>query len=106
VERALLYYRERFSEIGIYENSVYPEIFLALQRIRQSGFHIFLATSKPTVFASRILDHFALAQFFHGIYGSELNGHLSEKGELVAHIMRVEGLDPQRTLIVGIPGRC
>jgi phosphoglycolate phosphatase len=101
LDTALLYYRERFSEIGIYENSIYPEISSVLQRIHRIGFRIFLATSKPTVFASRILDHFALTQFFHGIYGSGLDGHLSDKGELVAYILRVEGLDPQQTLIAG-----
>ena len=65
---ALQYYRERFSEIGIYENSVYPEVATALQRIYTGKFRIFLATSKPTVFAIRILEHFDLLPFFHCIY--------------------------------------
>ncbi len=98
---ALQHYQERFSEIGIYENSVYPGIVTALQKIHTTGFRIFLATSKPTVFAIRILDHFRLTQFFHGIYGSELDGRLSEKADLVAHILKTEGLNPQSTLVVG-----
>jgi len=98
---ALQYYRERFSEIGIYENSVYPEVATALQRIYAGGFRIFLATSKPTVFAIRILEHFDLTQFFHGIYGSELDGRLSDKADLVAHILKTEGLNPQVSLMVG-----
>jgi phosphoglycolate phosphatase len=101
LDAALSHYRERFSEIGIYENAVYPGIISALQRIRATGFRVFLATSKPSVYASRILDHFGLTQFFHGIYGSELDGRLSDKGDLVAHILKSEGLDPQLTLIVG-----
>jgi phosphoglycolate phosphatase len=98
---ALQHYRERFSEIGIYENSVYPEVVAALQRIYARGFRIFLATSKPTVFAIRILEHFSLAQFFYGIYGSELDGRLSDKADLLAHILNTEGLDPQASLMVG-----
>jgi len=101
LNEALNYYRERFSEIGIYENSVYPGIVSALQRIHASGFRVFLATSKPVVFANRILDHFGLTQFFHGICGSELDGRLSDKGDLVAHILKAERLDPKLTLIVG-----
>jgi phosphoglycolate phosphatase len=101
LDAALSHYRERFSEIGIYENAVYPGIISALQRIRATGFSLFLATSKPSVYASRILDHFGLTQFFYGIYGSELDGRLSDKGDLVAHILKSEGLDPQLTLIVG-----
>lgn len=53
------------------------------------------------VFAIRILDHFRLTQFFHGIYGSKLDGRLSDKAALVAHILKTEGLDPQLTLMVG-----
>jgi phosphoglycolate phosphatase len=53
------------------------------------------------VFAKQILDHFNLTPFFDAVYGSELNGHLSDKGELVAHILDAEHLDAKVTLIVG-----
>jgi phosphoglycolate phosphatase len=101
LDLALRHYRERFSEIGIYENAVYPEVVAALQRIYARGFLIFLATSKPTAFAIPILEHFCLTQFFHGIYGSELDGRLSDKTDLLAHLLKTEGLDPQASLMVG-----
>jgi phosphoglycolate phosphatase len=101
IDLALRHYRERFSEIGIYENSVYPGIETVLQNIFMAGFHIFLATSKPAVFATRILEHFQLSRYFHGIYGSELDGRLSDKTELIAHILQTEGLDPRMSLMVG-----
>jgi len=101
LDLALQHYRERFSEIGIYENSVYPGIETALRKIRMADFHIFLATSKPTVFAARILEHFRLTHYFRGIYGSELDGRFSDKAELVAYILQAEGLDPQVSLMVG-----
>jgi phosphoglycolate phosphatase len=101
LEAAVNHYRERFSDIGIYENGVYPGVIPALRKIRAQGFLIFLATSKPAIFARRILDHFGLTRFFHGIYGSELDGRLSDKKELVDHILKTEGLIPQFTLMVG-----
>jgi phosphoglycolate phosphatase len=101
LERAMDYYRERFSGIGIYENTIYPGIFSALESLHAKGLNLYLATSKPTVFATRILNHFGLTQFFRGVYGSQLDGRLSEKAELVAHILSVEALDPLSTLIVG-----
>ena len=60
-----------------------------------------MATAKPEVFAKQILDHFELTEYFEAIYGSELNGHLSDKGELIAHILETENLNPQQTLMVG-----
>ncbi len=101
VEQAMDYYRERFSSTGLYENTVYPGISPALRSLHASGLNLFLATAKPTVFATRILDHFDLTQFFRGVYGSELDGRLSDKTDLVAHILSTEGLDPRSTLIVG-----
>ena len=101
LDQALSHYRKRFSETGIYENALYPGIIHALGRIRRAGFRVFLATSKPRVYAERILDHFDLTPFFQAIHGSELDGRLSDKGELVAHILDSEMLDPKATLIVG-----
>ncbi len=101
VEEAVRHFRERFSETGIYENSVYPGIVPALESIHAMGGRIFLATSKATLFARRILDHFGLTPFFQGIYGSQLDGRLADKADLVAHVMKTEDLTPRITLIVG-----
>ena len=101
LDQALFHYRKRFSECGMFENVVYPEVIGSLRRIRKAGIRVFLATSKPKVFAKQILDHFDLSPFFDAVYGSELNGRLSDKGELVAHILDTEDLDPKMTLIVG-----
>ena len=101
VDRAVGFYRERFSKIGIFENKLYPGVTSALDTLRENGFSLFLATSKPRVFARQILAHFDLTQFFVQAYGSELDGHRSDKGELIAHIIDQEGLDPLMTMMVG-----
>jgi phosphoglycolate phosphatase len=85
----------------MFENVIYPGVYPSLRRIKAAGIRVFLATSKPKVFAKQILNHFNLTPFFDGVYGSELNGHLSDKGELVAHIIDNENLDTKVTLIVG-----
>src|SRR5438552_18946924 len=46
-DRALSLYRKRFSEIGLYENSVFPHIESVLATLRRSGHRLFVATSKP-----------------------------------------------------------
>jgi phosphoglycolate phosphatase len=101
LDLAVSHYRERYAAIGIYESHVYPGIVPALSKIRKSGFRLFLATSKPAIFATRVLDHFDLTEFFHGIHGSEIDGRLCDKADLVAHIIKTWNLDPCLTLIVG-----
>ncbi len=101
LDQALSRYRKRFSETGMFENVIYPEVAISLRKIKQAGFRVFLATSKPRVFAEQILEYFNLTKFFHAAYGSELNGRFSDKGELIAHIIEFENLDPKESLIVG-----
>src|SRR5215831_5965779 len=60
-ENALLLYRERFTETGIYENELYPGIATALSALKSSGRRMFVATSKPKAFADRIIEHFGLS---------------------------------------------
>lgn len=85
---ALRLYRERFASIGIFENSVYPGVPDVLGELRSSGHRLFVSTSKPTVYAARILDHFDLRQHFAAIYGSELTGERTDKAELLGHILQ------------------
>ena len=101
LDHALIHYRARYSVTGMFENILYDEVAPSLGRIRDAGFRVFLATSKPGVFATRILEHFELTRFFHGIHGSELDGRLTDKGDLIAHILQTENLPPEATLIVG-----
>lgn len=101
VNQALSFYRERYSTQGLYENEVYPGIEDALKNLRDRGDILFVATSKPEPFASRIIDHFRLADYFQRVWGSELNGTRSDKSSLIAHILDKEGLNPQETVMVG-----
>jgi phosphoglycolate phosphatase len=101
VTKAIALYRERFSTVGWFENHVYPEIPETLATLRQRGHRLRVVTSKPTIFSERILRHFDLAQHFAGIHGSELDGTRSDKGELVAHVLETERIDPETAVMVG-----
>lgn len=101
IEQAASLYRQRFAEIGLFENRVYDGIPEALTALQAQGFRLFLATSKPRIFAEQILDHFSLADAFDGVHGSELSGRLTDKPSLVAHILASEGLRPEQTMIIG-----
>lgn len=101
VEAALAAYRERFATLGLFENALYANIRESLQAAHGAGHRLFLATSKPHVYATRILDHFGIASVFSGIYGSELDGRRDDKGELIAHLLANEGLDATNCRMFG-----
>ena len=100
-EQALLAYRERFAVTGLFENEVFDGVAETLSQLKQRGFKLFIATAKPTIYAKQILEHFKLAQYFDVIYGSELTGERTNKGDLIGYILEQEQLDPTECLMVG-----
>lgn len=101
IAEAVSLYRQHYSDVGILQNVIYPGIPEALDQLRTSGAAIYLATSKPQVFAQRILDRSDLAKCFKAIYGSELDGARANKAELLSHLLGQEGLSTERTVMVG-----
>jgi phosphoglycolate phosphatase len=101
VMKAVHLYRERFTQKGMFENEVYPDIRNTLESLSQAGHGLFVATSKPRIYAEKILRHFELERFFKHIYGSELDGTLSDKPALIAHVLRSEGLEAHDSYMFG-----
>jgi phosphoglycolate phosphatase len=101
IERAMSLYRERFTSVGLHDNAVYEGIPAMLEAVRRAGHRPFVATSKPAVFAERIVRHFALDGHFHGVYGPELDGRFDDKAELLAHLLATERLVADRVVMVG-----
>ena len=81
-------YRERFKDKGIFENEVYRGIPQMLKRLKARGLHLGVASSKPTVYVERILEHFGIASYFEVVVGSELDGTRTDKAEVVLEALR------------------
>lgn len=100
-EKALMIYRERFGSIGLFENKVYEDIPEVLDTLNKNGHALFVATSKPAVYAARIIDHFDLRRFFKNVYGSELDGTRGDKNDLISHILQKEAIGSSETIMIG-----
>ena len=100
-EAGVAAYRARYGTVGLFENEVYPGIPELLDTLVASGRRLFVATSKPHVFARRILEHFGLARRFVAIHGSELDGRRAAKTDLIPWILKREKIDPAEAVMVG-----
>jgi phosphoglycolate phosphatase len=98
---AMGFYRERFAVTGLYENHVFDGVTPLLEELVGQGRQLFIATSKPQVYAREIARHFDFARHFNVIYGSELDGTRTHKVELIRHLLTEQGLDPAQTLMIG-----
>ena len=101
VQEAVRLYRERYSDIGLFENEVYAGIPALLRQLRERDVRLYVATSKLHVFARRILDHFGLSGSFVEIYGSEPDNRNADKRDLIRHILEREHFDPARAVMIG-----
>jgi phosphoglycolate phosphatase len=101
LDRAVAFYRERYTVTGLFENAVVDGIPEILEELGTSGYQMHVCTSKPRVHAEKIVEHFKLVSHFGKVYGSELDGTRSAKTELISHILVEEGLDPSDAIMIG-----
>lgn len=101
-EEAVWKYREYFNEDGIFENKVYPGIPQMLQRLNDQGKILIVATSKPTVYAKRILERFELSQYFADVQGSEMDGRRTKKEEVISYALEQDQItDNAQAVMIG-----
>ena len=77
-------FREYFAVTGIFEDELFEPVPSLLQQLKDQGYRLAVATSKPTVYAERITLHFDIAHFFEHIYGSNMDGSRTDKSEIIA----------------------
>ncbi|CUH95291.1 hypothetical protein P22_1361 [Propionispora sp. 2/2-37] len=85
--QAVVYYQEYFSEKGMYENAVYPGIADLLAELSVQGKYLAVATSKPSVFSEKIIEHFSLTPYFNKVVGAKMEGVHSDKEHLIGNIL-------------------
>ncbi len=100
--QAVQYYREYYALNGMFENRVYNGIPSLLNCLQKYGRLMAVATSKPGVYAEQILDHFDLLKFFDQVLGSNLDGSMTDKAELIGLVLNnFEYLPGDQIIMVG-----
>ena len=97
--QALGFYRERYSDIGWKENTPYAGIEDTLARLCRAGIRLYVVTSKPHVYAKRIIEHFQLGQYFDAVYGAELDGTRSNKSDLLRFALSDTRAEENMTMV-------
>ncbi len=103
--QAVSKYRERYKEEGIYECAPYDGIKELLKDLREKGKILGVATSKPEIFAKRILDKFEFSQYFTQITGSHLDNTRSKKTEVIEEALSCLGASNKREHVLMIGDR-
>lgn len=101
-EEATKKYRELYNIEGIYQNELYEGMKELLSYLKEKGKTVFLATSKPDVFANRILSYFEIDDYFDFVGGSDINGERNTKSAVIQYVLEQNGItDISQAVMVG-----
>lgn len=103
-EQAVIFYREYFSEKGLFENSVYDGIEECMQQLKEKGKILAIATSKPEEYSVRIAEHFGFANRFDKICGATMDKSRTEKADVIRYTLKTLGITDENkssVLMVG-----
>ncbi len=101
-EEATKKYRELYNVEGIFQNELYKGMEELLAFLKEQGKTVVLATSKPDVFANRILSYFKIDQYFDFVAGSEINGGRNTKIAVIQYALDQTGItDVSQAVMVG-----
>ncbi len=101
VRAAVALYRERYTDTGLYENRLHEGIDDVLDEFASEASPMLVVTTKPTVFARRVVEHFGLAGYFADVVGAHLDGSRSDKAGLIGLALSVHGLDAGASVMIG-----
>lgn len=100
--KAVEIYRERYHVKGIYECSLYPGVKECILALKEQGYLISLASSKPEIFCRRILEHFEILDFFDEVVGATIDGRIENKEDVLQEVFcRWKEIPKEEMVLVG-----
>lgn len=95
-------FREHFSVYGWWDNELYPGVVEMLTELKRAGKKIVLSTSKPEIFAKKILELFKIDCYFDFVGAATLDHSREKKSEVLSHALSSVGADDlSRCILVG-----
>lgn len=99
-------YRAWYVAEGLYQARAYEGIAELIRDLHDAGVKVALATSKPIVPATKIIENLGLTSFFTALHGAEMDeavirSHGPGKERIVRAAVESLDTDPARTVMVG-----
>lgn len=102
---AVKYFREYFKKTGIFENELYEDTVEVLTLLKEKGYRLILATSKPIEFALTILNYFDLMKYFDFVGGASMDETRRKKEEVIEYVISSLDLEKEKNSILMVGDR-
>ncbi len=100
-ERAVALYRERYATDGVWENQPIEGALSALKTLKEAGYILALATSKPFVFAEKIVEKHGFSPYLTATVGCGTDGSLPTKADVIREALKRLNAEKESCLMVG-----
>ena len=97
---AIALFREYFSVYGWWDNKLYPGIKELLAHLKGKGKRIALATSKPEIFARKILKFFAIDEYFDFVGAATLDTTRHTKWQVIDYTLKQMCIEDRESVII------
>ena len=101
IEKATELYRASYAAKGSHEGNAYPGAAEMLRRLKEAGYVLCTATSKPTKVVTPILEEQGLAPYFDFIGGASMDESRDTKTEVIRYVLEQPCAKGKRVLMVG-----
>lgn len=102
IEQAIFAYRERYETVGVYEYGFFEELLPTLEKLRERGFVLAVATAKPTEFAELVLKDAGLYAAFDFIGGATKTDERARKEQVIEYVLQTLNVaDRSEALMIG-----
>ncbi len=100
-ELAVKYYRERYSDEGVYENHLYDGVKQLLTKLKQNGIGIYVASSKPQLFVEKILKQHGIFEMFNFVAGASFDKTRADKQSVLKYLMDNTEVTADNAVMIG-----
>ena len=98
-DEAIRIYRARYTTVGKFECQPFDGAHAMLQKLRDAGLHLYIATSKPENMALEITHRFELDTYFDLIVGASLDASRRTKEDVIANLLTQAGNAAEAVMI-------
>ena len=100
-EKLVKKYRERYTNIGLYESEFYNSIPQLLQRLKNDGMKLGIASSKPSKYVEELLIKENLIDMFDYVSAVSFNADCESKQSIIERCLKELGVESADAIMVG-----
>lgn len=100
-EKLVKKYRERYTNIGLYESEFYPGIPALLQRLKNDGMILGIASSKPINYVEELLIKAGLRDYFDYVGAVSFSADCEIKQSIIDRTLANLDVTPEQAIMVG-----